>query len=35
MNKKKAKLNYKSNLFEIIEDGDHVLCAVSKKKKYL
>ena len=32
MNKKKAKLNYKSNLFEIIEDGDHVLCAVSKKK---
>ncbi len=32
MNKKKAKLKFKHNSFEIIEDGDHVLCAVSGKK---
>ena len=32
MNKKKAKLNYKQNFFEIIEDGDYVLCAVSGKE---
>ena len=31
MNKIKAKLKYKSNAFEILERGDHVLCAVSKK----
>ena len=32
MNKlKKAKLKYLPNNFEIIENGDHVLCAVSKK----
>ena len=31
MNKKKALLKYKSNNFEILEDGDHVVCAVSKK----
>ena len=32
MNKTKAKLNYKPNTFEVIEKGDHVLCAVSKKE---
>tara|TARA_B100001093_G_C26442442_1_gene848699 strand:+ start:385 stop:588 length:204 start_codon:yes stop_codon:yes gene_type:complete len=31
MNKKKAKLKYKANSFEIIEHGDYVECAVSKK----
>ena len=29
MNKKKAKLIFKHNFFEIVEEGDHVLCAVS------
>jgi hypothetical protein len=32
MNKKIAKLNYKSNFFDIVEDGDHVICAISSKK---
>ncbi|MFZ9715648.1 MAG: DUF2093 domain-containing protein [Pelagibacteraceae bacterium] len=32
MNKKKAKLKYLPNSFEIIEDGDHVICSVSKKE---
>ena len=32
MNKKKAKLVYKHNYFEIIEEGDHVLCAISGKE---
>ena len=32
MNRIKAKLNYKSNSFDIIENGDHVLCAISKRK---
>jgi hypothetical protein len=32
MNKKKAILNYKPNTFEVIEDGDHVVCAISKKE---
>ena len=32
MGKKKAKLIFKHNSFEIIEDGDHVLCAVSGRK---
>ena len=32
MVKKKAKLIFKHNYFEIIEEGDHVLCAVSGKK---
>ena len=32
MSKKKAKLNFKHNYFEIIEEGDYVLCAVSGKK---
>ena len=29
---KKAKLIFKHNYFEIIEEGDHVLCAISGKK---
>ena len=32
MNKKKAKLKYLPNSFEIIEDGDYVICSVSKKE---
>jgi len=32
MNKVKAKLKYKENQFEIIENGDYVECAISKKK---
>ena len=32
MGKKKAKLIFKHNYFEIVEEGDHVLCAVSGKK---
>jgi hypothetical protein len=32
MHKKKAKLVFKHNFFEIIEDGDHVVCAVSGKE---
>ncbi len=32
MRKKKAKLVFKHNYFEILEEGDHVLCAVSGKK---
>ena len=32
MFKKKAKLIFKHNYFEIVEEGDHVLCAVSGKK---
>ena len=32
MNKKKAKLTFKHNSFEIIEEGDYVLCAVSAKE---
>ena len=31
MNKKKAVINYKSNTFDILEEGDHVVYAVSKK----
>ena len=31
MNKKKAVLRYKPNTFDITEEGDHVICAVSKK----
>ena len=31
MNKRKAKLKYLPNRFEVIEDGDHVICAVSGK----
>ena len=32
MNKKKAKLKYKNNSFEIIEEGDFVVCAISGKQ---
>ena len=32
MLKKKAKLIFKHNYFEIIENGDHVVCAISGKK---
>ena len=31
MNANKAKLKYSPNNFEIIEDGDYVVCAVSGK----
>ena len=31
MSKKKAILKYKPNTFDILEDGDYVICAVSKK----
>ena len=30
--KKLAKIKYLPNNFEIIEDGDHVICAISGKK---
>jgi hypothetical protein len=32
MGKKKAKLIFKHNFFEIVEEGDHVLCAISGKE---
>ena len=32
MNANKAKLKYNPNNFEIIQNGDHVICAVSGKK---
>ena len=32
MSKKKAKLVFKHNSFDIIEEGDHVLCAISGKE---
>ena len=32
MGKKKAKLIFKHNYFEIVEEGDHVLCAISGKE---
>ena len=32
MNKKLAKIKYLPNNFEIKEQGDHVICAVSGKK---
>jgi hypothetical protein len=31
MSKKKAVLKYKPNNFDVLEEGDHVICAVSKK----
>ena len=31
MNKKKAVLKYKPNAFDVLEDGDHDICAISKK----
>ena len=30
--KKLAKLKYLPNNFEVIQDGDHVICAISGKK---
>ena len=35
MNGNKAKLKFNPNNFEIIEQGDHVICAVSGKKIFL
>ena len=35
MIKNKAKLKYKPNSFEVLEDGDHVVCAVSGKSNPL
>tara|TARA_B100001175_G_C19341376_1_gene557636 strand:- start:640 stop:837 length:198 start_codon:yes stop_codon:yes gene_type:complete len=32
MKNKLAKLKYLPNNFDVIEDGDHVICAVSGKK---
>tara|TARA_A100001388_G_C28442096_1_gene344625 strand:- start:51 stop:278 length:228 start_codon:yes stop_codon:yes gene_type:complete len=32
MNKKKAKLIFKHNSFDVVEDGDFVICAVSGKE---
>ena len=32
MNKKKAKLHYKNNSYDIIEEGNFVICAVSGKE---
>ena len=32
MNKILAKLKYGPNTFEVLENGDHVICAVSGKK---
>ena len=35
MKNKLATIKYLPNNFEIVEDGDHVICAVSGKKIYL
>ena len=35
MKNKLAKLKYLPNNVEILEKGDHVICAVSEKKIYL
>ena len=32
MKKKLAKIKYLPNNFKVIQDGDHVICAVSGKK---
>ena len=32
MNKKLAKLKYLPNNFQIIEEGDHVICSITGKK---
>ena len=32
MKNKLAKIKYLPNNFEIIEEGDHVICAISQKK---
>ena len=31
MNKKLAKIKYLPNNFEILEQGDHVICSISEK----
>ena len=35
MKNKLAKIKYLPNNFEIIEDGDHVICAISQKKNLI
>ena len=35
MKNKLAKLKYLPNQFKVLEEGDHVICAVSGKKIYL
>ena len=35
MKNKLATIKYLPNNFKVIEDGDHVICAVSGKKIYL
>jgi len=35
MENKLAKLKYLPNNFEIIENGDHVICAISGKKIFI
>ena len=35
MKNKLARVKYLPNSFEIIEEGDHVICAISGKKIYL
>ena len=35
MNKKLAKIKYLPNNFEVIEEGDYVICAISGKEIYL
>tara|TARA_Y100001958_G_C21126209_1_gene468877 strand:- start:429 stop:620 length:192 start_codon:yes stop_codon:yes gene_type:complete len=32
VNKKKAKLIFKHNSFDVVENGDYVLCAISGKE---
>ena len=32
MNKKLAKIEYLPNNFKVLEEGDHVICAISGKK---
>ena len=32
MDKKKAKVKYKHNSFDILEDGEFVICAISGKQ---
>ena len=35
MSKKKAKLIFKHNYFDIVEEGDHVICSISGKEIHL
>ena len=35
MKDNKAKLKFSANNFEIIEEGDYVICAISNKKIFL